>query len=138
VLASTANPLKTNGWRAGAPFGEGAANFEVMKEWNPVSVPQNPDSLCRAACGTLRRSVEFIAAIPGALNQTGRAFSALNLEISGREEIYFSHVGRAYGLRCRDLVDRWSSALASTPKAFASLSTMSIVALYSERSSALT
>jgi membrane-bound lytic murein transglycosylase B len=40
VLASTADPLKTNGWRAGAPFGEGAANFEVMKEWNPVSVPQ--------------------------------------------------------------------------------------------------
>ena len=45
---------------------------------------------------------------------------------------------RAYGLRCRDLVGRWSNALASTPKAFASLSTMSIVALYTERSSALT
>ena len=45
---------------------------------------------------------------------------------------------RADGLRCRDLVGRWSNALASTPKAFASLSTMSIVALYSERSSALT
>jgi membrane-bound lytic murein transglycosylase B len=23
-----------NGWRAGAPFGEGTANFEVMREWN--------------------------------------------------------------------------------------------------------
>jgi membrane-bound lytic murein transglycosylase B len=34
VLASTANLLKTNGWRAGAPFGEGTANFEVMSEWN--------------------------------------------------------------------------------------------------------
>jgi lytic murein transglycosylase len=34
VLASTANLLKTNGWRAGAPFGEGSANFEVMREWN--------------------------------------------------------------------------------------------------------
>jgi lytic murein transglycosylase len=34
VLASTANLLKTNGWRAGAPFGEGTANFEVMHEWN--------------------------------------------------------------------------------------------------------
>ncbi|MFL5085659.1 MAG: lytic murein transglycosylase [Xanthobacteraceae bacterium] len=34
VLASTANLLKTNGWRAGAPFGEGTANFEVMREWN--------------------------------------------------------------------------------------------------------
>ena len=34
VLASTANLLKTNGWRAGAPFSEGTANFEVMREWN--------------------------------------------------------------------------------------------------------
>jgi lytic murein transglycosylase len=34
VLASTANLLKVNGWRAGAPFDEGTANFEVMREWN--------------------------------------------------------------------------------------------------------
>jgi lytic murein transglycosylase len=34
VLASPANLLKVNGWRAGAPFGEGTANFEVMREWN--------------------------------------------------------------------------------------------------------
>lgn len=34
VLASTANLLKVNGWRAGAPFEEGTANFEVMREWN--------------------------------------------------------------------------------------------------------
>ena len=34
VLASTANLLKTNGWQPGAPFGEGTANFEVMREWN--------------------------------------------------------------------------------------------------------
>ncbi len=34
VLDSTTNLLKTNGWRAGAPFGEGTGNFEVMKEWN--------------------------------------------------------------------------------------------------------
>ena len=34
VLASTANLLKTNGWRTGAPFGEGTPNFEVMREWN--------------------------------------------------------------------------------------------------------
>jgi lytic murein transglycosylase len=38
VLASTANLLKTNGWRAGAPFGEGTANFEVMSEWNRAVV----------------------------------------------------------------------------------------------------
>ena len=34
VLASTANLLKVNGWRSGAPFDEGTANFEVMREWN--------------------------------------------------------------------------------------------------------
>ena len=34
VLASTANLLKTNGWRPGAPFDEGTENFEVMREWN--------------------------------------------------------------------------------------------------------
>jgi lytic murein transglycosylase len=34
VLASTANLLKVNGWRAGAPFGEGTPNFQVMREWN--------------------------------------------------------------------------------------------------------
>jgi len=34
VLASTANLLKVNGWRAGQPFGEGTANFEAMREWN--------------------------------------------------------------------------------------------------------
>ena len=28
------NSPATNGWRAGAPFGEGTANFEVMREWN--------------------------------------------------------------------------------------------------------
>ncbi|MFY9836303.1 MAG: lytic murein transglycosylase, partial [Xanthobacteraceae bacterium] len=34
VLASTANLLKTNGWRAGAPFTAGTPNFEVaMREW---------------------------------------------------------------------------------------------------------
>jgi len=38
VLASTANLLKANGWRAGAPFGEGTANFEVMREWNRAVV----------------------------------------------------------------------------------------------------
>ena len=38
VLASTANLLKSNGWRAGALFGEGTANFEVMREWRGVSV----------------------------------------------------------------------------------------------------
>ena len=34
VLASTANLLKVNGWKAGAPFAEGSENFQVMREWN--------------------------------------------------------------------------------------------------------
>jgi lytic murein transglycosylase len=38
VLASTANLLKVNGWRAGAPFDEGTPNFEVMREWNRSTV----------------------------------------------------------------------------------------------------
>ena len=38
VLASTANLLKVNGWQAGAPYGEGTANFQVMREWNRSEV----------------------------------------------------------------------------------------------------
>ena len=38
VLASTANLLKVNGWRAGAPYGEGTANFDAMREWNHSEV----------------------------------------------------------------------------------------------------
>jgi lytic murein transglycosylase len=34
VLASTANLLKTNGWKAGGSYEEGSANFEAMREWN--------------------------------------------------------------------------------------------------------
>jgi lytic murein transglycosylase len=34
VLASSANFLKANGWRKGEPFGEGTANFEVLRNWN--------------------------------------------------------------------------------------------------------
>jgi len=45
VLASTANLLKSNGWRAGAPFGEGTANFEVMREWNRSVVYHNTMAL---------------------------------------------------------------------------------------------
>lgn len=38
VLASTANLLKVNGWKAGAPYGPGTENFEVMREWNRAEV----------------------------------------------------------------------------------------------------
>jgi lytic murein transglycosylase len=38
VLASTANLLKTNGWRAGGSYEEGSANFDAMREWNRATV----------------------------------------------------------------------------------------------------
>ena len=38
VLASTANLLHTNGFRSGAPYGEGSANFEAMREWNHATI----------------------------------------------------------------------------------------------------
>ncbi len=38
VMAFTANLLKVNGWRAGAPFSEGTENFEVMREWNHAEI----------------------------------------------------------------------------------------------------
>src|SRR5580765_5229086 len=34
VLASTANLLKTSGFKMGQPYGEGTPNFEAMREWN--------------------------------------------------------------------------------------------------------
>jgi lytic murein transglycosylase len=40
VLASTANFLKGHGWKAGEPYTEGSANFEVLKEWNKSAVYQ--------------------------------------------------------------------------------------------------
>jgi lytic murein transglycosylase len=38
VLASTANLLHTSGFKMGAPYGEGTANFEAMREWNRATV----------------------------------------------------------------------------------------------------
>ena len=38
VLASTANLLHTNGFKNGAPYGEGTANFEAMREWNHATI----------------------------------------------------------------------------------------------------
>lgn len=38
VLASTANLLKTNGWRAGGSYEEGSANFDAMREWNHATI----------------------------------------------------------------------------------------------------
>ena len=38
VLASTANLLKTNGWKAGGDYHEGSANFDAMHEWNHATI----------------------------------------------------------------------------------------------------
>jgi lytic murein transglycosylase len=38
VLASTANLLHTNGFKNGAPYGEGTANFEAMREWTHATI----------------------------------------------------------------------------------------------------
>lgn len=38
VLASTANLLHTNGFKMGAPYGEGSENFEAMREWNRATI----------------------------------------------------------------------------------------------------
>jgi membrane-bound lytic murein transglycosylase B len=38
VLASTANYLKSFGWKAGQPWHEGSANFDVLREWNQALV----------------------------------------------------------------------------------------------------
>ncbi len=38
ILASTANFLKGNGWRAGQPWGPGTANYGVLRDWNRAEV----------------------------------------------------------------------------------------------------
>ncbi|HET9903922.1 MAG TPA: lytic murein transglycosylase [Xanthobacteraceae bacterium] len=38
VLASTANFLKSYGWKPGQPYHEGSANFQVLYEWNRAVV----------------------------------------------------------------------------------------------------
>ena len=38
VLASTANFLKGHGWKRGQPWGEGTANYAVIREWNRAEV----------------------------------------------------------------------------------------------------
>jgi len=40
ALASTANYLKSYGWAAGQPYGEGSANFAVFAQWNKAAVYQ--------------------------------------------------------------------------------------------------
>jgi lytic murein transglycosylase len=45
ALASTANYLRSYGWRPGEPWDEGTHNFEVLREWNSASVYQRAIAL---------------------------------------------------------------------------------------------
>ena len=38
MLASTANFLKSNGWKAGQPWGPGTSNYGALQEWNKAEV----------------------------------------------------------------------------------------------------
>jgi lytic murein transglycosylase len=40
MLASTANYLKSFGWKAGQPWGPGSANYAAIREWNKAEVYQ--------------------------------------------------------------------------------------------------
>ena len=58
VLASTANLLHTSGFKMGAPYGEGTANFEAMREWNRATIyPQDDRVFRRSAGGAVGRTV---------------------------------------------------------------------------------
>jgi lytic murein transglycosylase len=45
VLASTANLLKSHGWRRGEAWDEGTANFAVLREWNRAQIYQRAIAL---------------------------------------------------------------------------------------------
>jgi len=38
MLASTANFLKNHGWKAGQPWNDGTANYDVIRQWNKAEV----------------------------------------------------------------------------------------------------
>jgi len=38
VFASTANFMKAHGWQPGQGWGEGSANYDVIREWNKAEV----------------------------------------------------------------------------------------------------
>jgi membrane-bound lytic murein transglycosylase B len=45
ALASTANFLRAHGWRAGAGYQPGEANFRAIQAWNAASVYQRAITL---------------------------------------------------------------------------------------------
>lgn len=47
-LASTANFLRSKGWKPGQPYQQGTANFRVLNEWNAATVYQQAIALSAA------------------------------------------------------------------------------------------
>ena len=74
VLASTANLLKTAGWKAGAPYSEGTENFLVaLREWKsaPDSEIFGDGTMRDAPLAELASAVEWTGApVAGLLNAT--------------------------------------------------------------------
>jgi lytic murein transglycosylase len=54
ALASTANYLKSKGWRRGEPWDEGTANFDVLLEWNKARVYAKTIALFAQRLGATR------------------------------------------------------------------------------------
>ncbi len=48
ALASTANFLRQKGWKPGVGYGEGQANFDVIKQWNAAAVYQKAIAIMAA------------------------------------------------------------------------------------------
>ena len=48
ALASTANYLRSKGWKPGQPYSKGTHNYRVLKEWNAASVYQESLSIMGA------------------------------------------------------------------------------------------
>ena len=48
AMATAANFLRQKGWQPGQPYGEGTANFRVLKEWNAATVYQQAIALAAA------------------------------------------------------------------------------------------
>ncbi|WP_137701966.1 lytic murein transglycosylase [Marimonas lutisalis] len=48
AMASTANYLRSKGWKPGQPYSKGTHNYRVLKEWNAASVYQESLSIMGA------------------------------------------------------------------------------------------
>ena len=51
VLASTANFLKSNGWKRGQGYQPGSSNYAVLAEWNKAEVYQRTIAVMASKMG---------------------------------------------------------------------------------------